>query len=327
MHDVLTSLTRSLDESAPFVFCRLVETRGSTPQKAGAMMLVFPDGRQAGTLGGGCVEADVKRTALLALQEEQPRIATFQLDHDYGWDDGLICGGRVKILIQPYRDCPTMVQYYRSLVAIEQGVTGTEAIVFDADAAGLPAASRYLFDAQSAVPADAQRLAGCAGGHTPATETPCRSAPRVCCAGCGFSARPASMPTGDRRGGHIGKAVAQLAETLEFDVWVIDDRPEFVGVERFPDAQRRMSGDLDVLLPRLDITPDTYCLIVTRGHSHDEKALFHLVQRNARYVGMIGSRRKIRMIFDDLLEEGISADSLRRSLRAVGHRHWFANSG
>ena len=149
MHDVLTSLTRSLDESAPFVFCRLVETRGSTPQKAGAMMLVFPDGRQAGTLGGGCVEADVKRTALLALQEEQPRIATFQLDHDYGWDDGLICGGRVKILIQPYRDCPTMVQYYRSLVAIEQGVTGTEAIVFDADAAGMPAASRYLFDAHS----------------------------------------------------------------------------------------------------------------------------------------------------------------------------------
>ena len=99
----MRELTRQLEElalsSEQAVYCRLVETRGSTPQKPGATMLIYPDGSQAGTLGGGCVEAEVKRTALNYLKDDLARIAKFQLDHDYGWDDGLICGGRMQILI------------------------------------------------------------------------------------------------------------------------------------------------------------------------------------------------------------------------------------
>ena len=84
------------------MYCAVVETRGSTPQKAGAAMLVYPDGTQAGTLGGGCVEAEVKRRALLGLNDTgRPEVLTFCLDDDYGWDDGLICGGRMTILAQP----------------------------------------------------------------------------------------------------------------------------------------------------------------------------------------------------------------------------------
>ena len=119
-------------------------------------------------------------------------------------------------------------------------------------------------------------------------------------------------------GGHVGQAVAQLAAQVDFDVWVIDDREDIVSQERFPTAQRRIHGVIDEVLPNLQITSDTYCLIVTRGHSHDERALFHLVERGARYVGMIGSRRKIRMIFDDLLEEGIAQDSLSRVYAPLG---------
>src|SRR6185312_11576534 len=83
--------------------CRLVETRGSTPQKPGATMLVFSDGSQAGTLGGGCVEAEVKRRALAILAEGSAQIISFMLDNDYGWDDGLICGGRMQVLVEPLR--------------------------------------------------------------------------------------------------------------------------------------------------------------------------------------------------------------------------------
>src|ERR1041384_6723828 len=104
MREVLIELEKALAERRPCVYCSVVETRGSTPQKAGAAMLVFADGNQAGTLGGGCAEAEVKRKALLLLSgngDARPTISTFCLDDNYGWDDGLICGGRMTILADP----------------------------------------------------------------------------------------------------------------------------------------------------------------------------------------------------------------------------------
>src|SRR3712207_9010384 len=110
MRDVRAELTAALDGRRRCVYCAVVETRGSTPQKAGAAMLVFPDGRQAGTLGGGCIEAEVKQRALSVLSgaESVPgsEVLTFNLDDNYGWDDGLICGGRMTILADPLLDAP-----------------------------------------------------------------------------------------------------------------------------------------------------------------------------------------------------------------------------
>src|SRR5256885_14016465 len=102
MRELLSELTTALDQRRDLVYCALVETRGSTPQKAGAAMLVFADGSQRGTLGGGCVEAEVKQRALRVLNSGGPcGIVTFNLDGNYGWDDGLICGGRMSILADP----------------------------------------------------------------------------------------------------------------------------------------------------------------------------------------------------------------------------------
>ena len=101
MREIVRQLIHSLQAGRKLAFCRLVETRGSTPQKAGALMLVYPDGSQAGTLGGGCVEAEVKRRALAVAATGAAEVACFQLDSDYGWDDGLICGGRMQILVEP----------------------------------------------------------------------------------------------------------------------------------------------------------------------------------------------------------------------------------
>ncbi len=119
-------------------------------------------------------------------------------------------------------------------------------------------------------------------------------------------------------GGHVGQAVGNMASELDFDVWVVDDRAEYASRERFPAAERVMVGDINRVLPGLEITPETYCLIVTRGHNHDEEALFHLADRGARYVGMIGSKRKIKLIFDDLLAEGVAPDVLERVHAPVG---------
>src|SRR5437870_9111097 len=107
MRTLLRRLLDSLAAGQPVAYCRLVETRGSTPQKAGAAMLVFADGSQSGTLGGGCVEAEVKRRALHALNAGGgPAALSFTLDDDYGWDDGLICGGRMAILAHPLAGDP-----------------------------------------------------------------------------------------------------------------------------------------------------------------------------------------------------------------------------
>src|SRR5205809_6263154 len=120
MRDLLAELTSALAQRRPCVYCCVVETRGSTPQKAGAAMLVFPDGGQRGTLGGGCVEAEVKQRALRTLVDggAAAEVLTFNLDDNYGWDDGLICGGRMSILADPLAPAAAdrrgrAVTYYR----------------------------------------------------------------------------------------------------------------------------------------------------------------------------------------------------------------------
>jgi xanthine dehydrogenase accessory factor len=118
--------------------------------------------------------------------------------------------------------------------------------------------------------------------------------------------------------GHVGQKVAELAAEVDFEVWVVDDREEYCNNLRFPTASRLLVGAVDTALSGLEIDGRTYCLIVTRGHNHDEEALYHLAETPAAYVGLIGSRRKIRLIFDDLLAEGISRDALARVAAPLG---------
>src|SRR5207237_3938479 len=107
---------------------------------------------------------------------------------------------------------------------------------------------------------------------------------------------------------------------VDFDVWVVDDRETYASAERFPQAQRRIVGDVGMTLSALkaEVTPSTYCLIVTRGHNHDEEALYHLATTPAGYVGMIGSKRKVRLIFEDLIAKGISEEALARVHAPLG---------
>jgi xanthine dehydrogenase accessory factor len=319
MRELLEQLLTAVRAGRGVTFCRLVETRGSTPQKPGAAMLVFADGSQAGTLGGGCVEADVKRQALATLGEGAARIVRFQLDDDYGWDDGLICGGRMQVAIDPLV-AATSRDYFEHVARLNEA-GGMEAIVYDAEASALPEAASYLFDA------DGQLVAHTGG---PLVND---DAPRTVREGLrSLRERPrphaahgiAYLPMLPRcrlvivGGGHVGQAVGNLAAELDFDVWAIDDRAEYVTEQRFPRAERRIAGAMGDVLPALEITSSTYCLIVTRGHNHDEEALYHLVDRGARYVGMIGSKRKIKLIFDDLVAEGISPEALARVHAPVG---------
>lgn len=322
MREIIPQLVAALDNGRRVAYCRLVETRGSTPQKAGAAMLVFEDGSQAGTLGGGCVEAEVKRKALRIIADGAPEIVCFQLDNDYGWDDGLICGGRMQVLIDPVHTAESQA-YFRGLGAhLATDAACQEAVCFDAEKSGVPETACALFDEDGEVLHTLRLDTSTESNSLPALREnlpPLRERPRPQ-AGNGI----AYLPVLERcrlvivGGGHVGKAVASLAAEMDFDVCVVDDRPEFVTPERFPTAKELCSGSIDDVLPRVAVTPNTYCLIVTRGHNHDEQALFHLCQRGARYVGMIGSKRKIKLIFDDLLQEGVPPEVLQAVYAPVG---------
>lgn len=298
--------------------CTVVETLGSTPQKAGAAMLVYPDGTHAGTLGGGCVEAEVLRRTLrsFAVGDGQPEFHTFLLDNDYGWDDGLICGGRMTVLADPID--PGTARYFLRLHELASSGEGfTEVVPLARNTSGERPGSRHLFGADGVLVASRPSPPL----DTAALSLKVRGLTRPCVQG-GL----AFLPEYPRvrllivGGGHVGQAVANLATPCDFEVWVMDDRESVVSEERFPSATRRLSGDFGRTLAGVvpEITPTTYCLIVTRGHNHDEEALFHLAPTPAGYVGMIGSRRKVRLIFDDLLAKGISEEALARVRSPVG---------
>jgi len=386
MLSLIQELDIALRDGRSVCYTALVETRGSTPQKAGATMLVFPDGSQVGTLGGGCVEAEVKRRALALLAEGSTELMSFQLDNDYGWDDGLICGGRMKMLVDPIRPGDD-TSYYQSLHQMLAAGRGcTEAIIIDPDKSPGHAADRWLLDEQGLVlahrraatvvpspqlcgerarvrgqdvadahplnpahslpsdhplPSDHSLTAkqepltltlspqsrgeGTRAPSDPQTSTRSPQPPSQLLANLKpLTQRPrpyieagtSYLPYLKRcrlvivGAGHVGRKVAELASDVGFDVWVIDDRHEYCNSERFPSAKRLIVDAIDAALKSLAIDSDTYCIIVTRGHNHDEQALLHLAETPARYIGMIGSRRKIKLIFDDLLREGISRQAL-----------------
>jgi xanthine dehydrogenase accessory factor len=331
MRELLADLTAALQQGRDCVYCSVVETRGSTPQKAGAAMLVYPDGSQRGTLGGGCVEAEVKQRALSMLASSgRPDIVTFCLDDNYGWDDGLICGGRMSMLIDPLSPSFSrepeatagagVLDYYRTFCdLVERGQGCTEAVVVKEEA-GASVGARYLFDADGRhvsqrgdgpIPEAVRR------GVVPLVRRPAPSSHQGV-AYLPILPRITLLIVG---GGHVGQAVAKLAAEVDFDIWVVDDRERYASRQRFPAAQRLIVGDIGAALKELsrqDIGASTYCLIVTRGHSHDEEALFHLAPTSAGYVGMIGSRRKIKLIFEDLVAKEISTELLAKVYAPLG---------
>jgi xanthine dehydrogenase accessory factor len=219
----------------------------------------------------------------------------------------------------PHREAATA--YYRRLYAlVEQGQGCTEAVVTLAQLDGLAVGDRYLFDAHN-------QPTSWTGATPPPTEITGQLV--------SLGRRPAPflqrgvayLPILPRitllvvGGGHVGQAVARLASDVDFDIWVLDDRERFANRERFPTAQRLLVGDIGTNLKELaerDIDANSYCLIMTRGHNHDEEALYHLARTPAGYVGMIGSKRKIKLIYEDLLARGIPAAALDRVHAPLG---------
>ena len=257
-------LLAAIARREPFALGIISGIKGSSPQKKGAKALFFADGRIEGTLGGGCLEAEVRERARLALLKQQPSSFELVLDHDFGWDDGLICGGKVAglILPNPQQAEPLWQKLARRDETIRWGVKKDFSIA-SSDQPG-----EWLYEEKVAPPC-ALWIAG---------------------------------------SGHVAQAVTPLAQQLEFEVTVFDDRPALANPKNFPaETHLRVAAWEKLLQEKLPARP-SFGLILTRGHQHDALVLRHWVHRPFVFLGMIGSRRKKRLIFSQFVEDKIATE-------------------
>jgi len=208
----------------------IVHTNGSIPSYESSRMLVRDDGSIAGTIGGGCVEAEVWAAAKEVMHNEAPRKMVFNLNHEATYDNGLICGGTLEVFVEPI----------------------------------LPQPMLYLF-------------------------------------GCG----------------HVSMAVAKAAASAGFAIGVIDDRETFANAERFPMAQEIHTNYEDAFA-KIQPNAATYLVIVTRGHKEDMRVLAWAVRTPARYIGMIGSKRKVLSVYKALEQDGYRPEEFQHVYAPMG---------
>src|SRR5271168_617082 len=228
--DLFEEIVRMRRAGQRAALATIVHTNGSIPSYESSRMLVREDGSIAGTVGGGCVEADVWAAAKDVLRTELPRKLTFSLNQEAGNDSGLICGGTLEVHVEPI----------------------------------LPQPMLYLFG-----------------------------------------------------GGHVSTAMARAAQLAGFGVGVVDDRESFANAERFPMAQE-IYTDYESAFAKIEPHAATFLVIVTSGHKDDIDVLRWAVNTDARYIGMIGSRRKVLSVYHALEKEGMPAAKFARVFAPVG---------
>ena len=228
--DLFEEIVKMRREGRRGALATIVHTNGSIPSYESSRMLVREDGSIAGTIGGGCVEADVWAAAKDVIESEMPRKMTFNLNNEAAYDSGLICGGTLEIFVEPI----------------------------------LPQPKLYLFG-----------------------------------------------------GGHVSTALARVAHLAGFAIGVIDDRASFANTERFPMAAEVFTSYEDAF-EKLKPNPMTYLAIITRGHKDDMRVLEWAVGTDARYIGMIGSKRKVISVYKALEKNGIAIERFERVHAPVG---------
>ncbi len=229
--DVFEELVRLRAAGRKCALATIVGVRGSIPSYETAKLLVRDDGTIAGTIGGGCVEADVWSAAREVMETERPKRLEFNLGQDAAYDNGLICGGQLEVYVEPI----------------------------------LPTPRAFIFGA-----------------------------------------------------GHISKSLSQAANLAGFSTVIVDDRETFANRERFPEAADVRAGSYEEIFPALGIHDGSYLIIVTRGHRDDMRVLRLALATPARYIAMIGSRRKVLGVMRELEKEGVPHEAFERLHAPMG---------
>jgi xanthine dehydrogenase accessory factor len=281
--------------------------RGSLPMASDAKLLVGADGDVVGTVGGGCLEADVAAQALDVMRSGRPALARHTLNADVAGDLGLSCGGTVELFLEPVIGSSEGAALYAAVAdAIASRTGATLATALD-----WSAGPRKTLQIGAEIRSIGRLLTVPAGsdGATPALDAaagvfvePVPRVPRLILFGAG----------------HVGVEIARMATATDFHVVVIDDRAEFANRERFPSAAEVIVRDLPGALGVLTLDADDYVIACTRGHAMDAVVVERTAASAACYVGMLGSRRKREVIWQALERAGVPRDALERVKVPIG---------
>ena len=316
---------RVLEGGKPFVLATVVNVRGSTPREVGAKMIVRDDG-QFGTIGGGCGEAEVFRKARVLLEDRSDaRLAEVDLTGDFDQQEIGTCGGIMDVFIDrwaPESDLPLA----RKLAdAAEHSRPAALLTVVDPGSKGSRIGARTVVDpaqrdASALTPVGleafameqvAERAADSHAGLVEVGENGLRHTTRI---------EPNGSPrifidpiAGAQRliivgAGHIAQPLAAMGSMLGFHVTVIDDRHQFANRERFPTAHEIIVKPFRSAIDGLRLDKHCFLVSVTRGHAYDEEAVAAALHQPCGFVGMIGSRRRVKTTLDRLMEGGISRE-------------------
>jgi xanthine dehydrogenase accessory factor len=313
----------------------IISVRGSIPSFEAAKMLVRDDGTIAGSIGGGCVEAEVWQAAREAIEQEKPRTLSFNLNKNPKYDTGLVCGGSLEIFIEPLLPASAAMDIYEELVRWRRdGRRAAMATVISATPS-LEAAKLLVRD-------DGTTVGAIGGGpveaevRQAAAEVIEREEPRtlsfdleknpqydtgVACGGSLETFIEPLLPVSTVYifgAGHVGFNVYRVARIAGFEVVVADDREAFANRERFPEARDVHADEFDSVMAQLVLPEAAFIVIATRGHRDDMRVLRWAANTPAHYIGMIGSKRKVTTIYRELEKEGIARDKLDRVSAPIG---------
>ena len=331
MEDIYAEIVKALGRKEKLAMATLITRVGSAPRGVGAKYLIKEDGSSLGSIGGGCVEAEVWQGAREVMKKGEGGVLHFKLTAEQLAEGGLICGGNVDIFLEPLKE--EFLNIYQDVLKIKQkGGSAILATLISVDGAfpkgdsskllikisgekvgslsdGEELEQRVLKEGEALLREKKPRVMVLSAEKEDASWNkmeillePVFSEPTVYLFGAG----------------HISQQLSPLAKRVQFKVVVIDDREMFANRERFPEADDVIVSEFEKCFDQLNIEESSYIVIVTRGHLYDGFVLEQAVKTNARYIGMIGSKKKIYTLYQNLIEKGIPKEALERVHAPIG---------
>ncbi len=317
MGKIYESIGKLLKGKEDFVLATILEKAGSAPRSKGAKMIVRRDSSILGSIGGGVMEALVIKSALRVFEGELPIIEEFTLSNKEAASLGMICGGDVKVLLE-YIDSShgATIDIFNRLIDLQKEAKDL-ALITSVKSKNAP--EKWIYSGgkiygreDEAIIDITKRLKDkikdikieelSIGGSTYIVEG-IRNYKKLYIIGAG----------------HVGQEISRIMKILDFYVVVMDDREEFANRDRLTSADEIIVlPSFDNILDHFKITSQDYVIIVTRGHAFDKEVLAQVLTSEAKYIGMIGSRRKKKIIYQQLISQGFTEEELAQVYCPIG---------
>jgi xanthine dehydrogenase accessory factor len=321
-----------IEEGETLAVATIVSTLGSTPRGVGAQMVVTASGEILGTVGGGCGEADVRREAVQVIRSRKPAMVRVELLDEIESDSPAVCGGILNVFIDPWwKDPSDVCQRFADGLqqAQKDGTAAVAATVVHAENCMDVSEGEKCFIRDGTATVSSIRNkelleAILREAEARVKREECRQV-SITLPGSNskievfFQILLASRKVIIVGAGHLAIPLVKFAKILGFHITVLDDRVMYANRERFPDVDEVLVGNMAETLRGIEITSQTYIVLITRGHQYDEPCLREIIHSNAKYIGMIGSKRRIKACFIRFRDEdGIPEELLKRVYAPIG---------